>query len=871
MSFKERELENRSLENQTPRSLEGRSLSEYVFAFEEVSPERQYIGGKAANLVLLRQAGLPVPPGFCITTEMYDLFLNQGRVPVGLVAGVKRIKDYLGGRIVVRSSATCEDGDKLSLAGVFESIYLNDDEGDDFSQIEQAIRRIYEQSLSSEVREYLQLHNLDHQQIKMGLVVQQLIAGEISGIIYTGVNDNELLVQYVQGLGDCLADGKIDPSAVRIERQGGQIVQSTNYDELSLPCAAIDQLLQHAQKINRLFPQTDQDIEFTYRDGQIFILQSRALTADLGSVELSETPESTLQSVKRQLYALVEREKSELGGLEVVFSAANYQELLPHPAEMDFGMFARIFSGRNGVPGAIQLGRKILGYPLGDESVGFLHYIGGKPYFSLARDAGTFYSGFPESRHEYYATLVAGYIHAVNTCPELGQYPEMGLYLQAPTLADLQGYYGNRAAEYYEVHQQFSLGLEQAADSFYAQFQCVGFLQIKEYVGQMASINLADKTPSELVEYGTQIMGHLRTVSGVDFVQAARLGFYYSQRLRDEMNKYFAMQGSEVDEVFATLSQGLEGSLVTEVNRDIAQAPSKAAALLSAQKTIGHYSTQEMLEIRHARLSDDPMALAAYVDGIRNSDYEKNFLQQKERRIQLEGELLSRLGAAESKNFQKTLAMAQTYMALRETVKYFFTQEYALFKDALEMVAKKLGMKTGAIYHLYPEELAAFIRSPESFAHLLEARAKTFQNHHLLDLPSVIREVDIENIGLVSERQSDFFELSGKFLAHGPTFIGTVVNLDEYERLEEIRNVLQSYHAQNIPVVLAARQMNLGCDPFIASVGGLIIENAGIVSHGAQRAREMGRGALGGIPSRRLQTGMKILFNPTKRIIQKIE
>ena len=34
------------------------------------------VGGKAANLAVLTRAGLPVPPGFCVTTEAFDSFLE---------------------------------------------------------------------------------------------------------------------------------------------------------------------------------------------------------------------------------------------------------------------------------------------------------------------------------------------------------------------------------------------------------------------------------------------------------------------------------------------------------------------------------------------------------------------------------------------------------------------------------------------------------------------------------------------------------------------------------------------------------------------------------------------------------------------------
>lgn len=43
---------------------------QYVYAFEEGSKEQKYLlGGKGANLAEMTNLGLPVPPGFTISTD----------------------------------------------------------------------------------------------------------------------------------------------------------------------------------------------------------------------------------------------------------------------------------------------------------------------------------------------------------------------------------------------------------------------------------------------------------------------------------------------------------------------------------------------------------------------------------------------------------------------------------------------------------------------------------------------------------------------------------------------------------------------------------------------------------------------------------
>ncbi|HYU38491.1 MAG TPA: PEP/pyruvate-binding domain-containing protein, partial [Acidimicrobiia bacterium] len=59
----------------------------YVFAFEEGSKDQKFLlGGKGANLAEMTNLGLPVPPGFTITTEACKAYMAAGdRLPDGLM------------------------------------------------------------------------------------------------------------------------------------------------------------------------------------------------------------------------------------------------------------------------------------------------------------------------------------------------------------------------------------------------------------------------------------------------------------------------------------------------------------------------------------------------------------------------------------------------------------------------------------------------------------------------------------------------------------------------------------------------------------------------------------------------------------------
>jgi len=59
----------------------------YVYAFEEGNKDQKYLlGGKGANLAEMTNLGLPVPPGFTITTEACKVYMAQGEtMPEGLM------------------------------------------------------------------------------------------------------------------------------------------------------------------------------------------------------------------------------------------------------------------------------------------------------------------------------------------------------------------------------------------------------------------------------------------------------------------------------------------------------------------------------------------------------------------------------------------------------------------------------------------------------------------------------------------------------------------------------------------------------------------------------------------------------------------
>jgi len=80
--------------------MEGR----YVFDFSEGWMEQlDLLGGKRADLAEMTRLGLPVPPGFTITTEACREYLASGEAPAGLrfqvTLALRRLEDVVGRRL----------------------------------------------------------------------------------------------------------------------------------------------------------------------------------------------------------------------------------------------------------------------------------------------------------------------------------------------------------------------------------------------------------------------------------------------------------------------------------------------------------------------------------------------------------------------------------------------------------------------------------------------------------------------------------------------------------------------------------------------------------------------------------------------------
>jgi pyruvate,water dikinase len=294
-----------------------KSLPDAVFAFSEPGGDvASMAGGKGASLSRMARAGLPVPAGFVISAAAFQDFLdgcNGSAVIAAILGGLDvddaeaveraagRIRNLImstsmpvalaraicdeyeklgrGGPVAVRSSAVSEDGAAASFAGQQET-YLN------VHGREALLHRIREcwASFFSPRTLFYRAKKAVLADTRMAVVVQEMVQADKSGVMFTvdpirGRRDC-MVIEGAPGLGEALVSGEITPDHYVISREDGVAVDMFIPDEArgrTLSDAELDALRLLGLKLEAFFG-SPQDVEWCIRSGDLFLLQSRAVT-----------------------------------------------------------------------------------------------------------------------------------------------------------------------------------------------------------------------------------------------------------------------------------------------------------------------------------------------------------------------------------------------------------------------------------------------------------------------------------------------------------------------------------------------------------------------------------------------------------------
>lgn len=221
------------------------------------------VGGKALNLGRMLAAGLPVPPGFCLTTPAYRVVVGHrldallpalagaepderdrlaararhivttAPVPAALAEAIASRYDALGHEVAVavRSSATAEDLPGASFAGQ-QDTYLNVVGAD---AVLDAVQRCWASLWTGRAVSYRASQGIDHAEVSLAVVVQRLVDAEVAGVMFTANpvtgNRDQLVIDAGPGLGESVVSGAVNPDRFVVATDSGSVVDVTVGDK----------------------------------------------------------------------------------------------------------------------------------------------------------------------------------------------------------------------------------------------------------------------------------------------------------------------------------------------------------------------------------------------------------------------------------------------------------------------------------------------------------------------------------------------------------------------------------------------------------------------------------------------------------------
>jgi pyruvate, water dikinase len=249
------------------------SNEKYTFAFDSTdAATHDRLGGKCASLAIMTSAGMPVPPGFAITTDAFERTMYQttlrehiARVLDGLdvhdtadlearaahcreliltqevpeevrdevLLAYRALMERCGGEVAVavRSSATAEDLPDASFAGQQDTYLWIVGERATL----QAVRECWASLYTARAIAYRSANNISDEGLSMAVAIQKMVNSRSSGVAMTIDPSNgdrsKIVVESSWGLGEMVVSGEVTPDNYLLDKVMMSVVTSVISDK----------------------------------------------------------------------------------------------------------------------------------------------------------------------------------------------------------------------------------------------------------------------------------------------------------------------------------------------------------------------------------------------------------------------------------------------------------------------------------------------------------------------------------------------------------------------------------------------------------------------------------------------------------------
>jgi pyruvate,water dikinase len=818
------------------RILPGDGLMRYILTFAEITADAEpTVGGKGLSLGRMVQAGLPVPPGFCITTHAYRQFAAGSLSPsselgAAVVAAYRKLG---GGLVAVRSSATGEDGSELSFAGQQETILGVEGDG----SLCEAVARCWASLKTERAVAYRQKQGIAEEGLAMAVVIQRLVPAESAGVLFTrdplDPTGQRMLIEASWGLGETVVSGRVQPDRYHLDRAtskvlerhiGNKTEQVTPHGREDVPAdrrnracledAQLTRLAELARAVEACY-QEPRDIEWAWADGSLWLLQARPITA----------ADAAAREQVREAEIAVFRHLADPAG--TVWSRYNLSEILPEPTPLTWAIVRRFMSGKGG----FGLMYRDMGFdpdPSLDDD-GVFDLIAGRPYCNLSREARMHFRLMPYD-HNY---------QALKDDPGKALYPTPTLNL---------GRLGCLGALLFPINFCRVLGQQMKAQKLQQELAATFPERFRQ---EIAPAFLADCAAEEKASLegldDPALLARLETCIQRTLIDFARqslkptaLAAFGMAALQARLRAWLGPERAEA------VARDLVVGVHADPEADLPVALEKLAAgqldRANFLASFGHRGPQEM-ELARPRWREDPAAveqlLRARPGGRRTEGAAHaetvlaGFLREKP------------LAAQDLQGLREELHRLHVFLGLRETGKHHLMRGYALIRRILVELDRRHKLQ-GGLFYLLPDELPRLTKG-ENFRPAIAERKRHRSIALSLEMPSVLFSHDLEAIGRPIVH-------TGATTLQGVPLSAGVAEAEALVLTEPPAEVPAG------PYVLVCPSTDPAWVPLFVPARALVMETGGVLSHGAIVAREFGLPAVAGLAgiTRRLHTGQRL-------------
>ena len=768
-------------------------------------------------------------------------------IPDDLILAIARALDQFGAQraYAVRSSATAEDLPTASFAGQ-QDTYLNVG----LDAILQHVIRCWASLFSERAVTYRLRNHVDDRAVRMAVIVQQMVFPRASGVLFTAhpVTGNRRVasIEAIFGLGEALVSGLVNADmyevrddvvltkniaskrlAIHASSTGGtqqHAITSEDQDQPVLTDAQAVQLAQLGRRIEAHFGHP-QDIEWCFADDLFYIVQSRPITTLFPIPAANDSGNHVYVSVGHQ--QMMTDPMKPLG-------LSFWQMTTPRPMSEAGG---RLFVDVTEILASPATRAGMLVLARSDPLIGYA--------LQSILDRGDFIRLLPDDGHA--AAPARSAPPPIETDPaivaELIRNTEASIAalerdIRTTSGAELIDFIRADIKELRRIlfdptsHQAIMAGMEAAWWLNEKLEAWLGEKNAADPLTQSVPDNVTSEMGLALLDVADEIRPHSEVV--------AFLGHVGDEGFLDELPKFSG--GREARD-------GIVGWL----------------------EKYGMRGTGE-IDITRPRWSERPtMLLPILLGHVRNfepGEGRRRFERGQEGARKKEREILERLeavpdGAQKAEETKRMIDRVRTFAGYREYPKFGMVSRYFVYKQALMEEAERL-VRAGVLrereelFYLRFEELEDVVRTNRVNRRLLREREDAFVSYGSLTPPRVLTS-DGEAVRGAYHRE------------HLPA--GALVGLGVSAGIVEgrARIVLDMARAELEPGdILVTAYTDPSWTPLFVTIGGLVTEVGGLMTHGAVIAREYGLPAVVGVEhaTRLIEDGARIRVSGTEGYVE---